>query len=61
MTYFWVWNQLLEKLDTFKYLDSILSFYESDWHVVDRNLHREQRKLVLSTVLLSVVPIGSLH
>ena len=54
-------NQVLEKLDTFKYLDRMLFFYVSDWYVVDRNLHIEQRKYVLSTVLLSVLPIGRLH
>ena len=56
-----MWNQVLDKVDTFEYLDRILCFYVSDWPVVDRNLHIEQRKLVLSTVLLFVVPIGRLH
>ena len=56
-----MWNQLLEKLDTFKYLDTILSFYDIDWHVVDQNLQREHRKWVLSKVLLSIVTIGLLH
>ena len=58
---FWVWNQLLEKVNTFKYLDMIMYFYESDWPEVDQNLQREQRKWFFSTVLLSVVPIGRLH
>ena len=44
-----------------KYLDRMMSFYDSDWPVVDRNLQREQRELVLSTVFLSFVPIGLLH
>ena len=58
---FWVWNQVLDKVDTFKYLDSMLYFYDSDWPVVERNLQREQIKWVLSTVLLYIVPIGRLH
>ena len=60
-TEFWVWNQVLEKLDTFKYLDMMLYFYEIEWPMVDRNLQIEQRKWFLSTVLLSVVSIGRLH
>ena len=61
MTEFWVWNQGLDKVDTFKYLDRMMYFYDSDCPVAKRNLQRDQRKLVLSTVLLSVVPIGRLH
>ena len=56
----WLWNQVLEKMDTFKYLDMILSFYDSDWTVVDRNLQIEQKKWVLSTVILYIVRIGRL-
>ena len=56
-----MWNQLIEKLDTFKYLDRILSFYDSDWPVVDRNIQIYQSKWVLSTFLLYVVPIGRLY
>ena len=56
-----MWNQVLEKVDTFKYLERMMKFYDSDWPVVDRNLQREHRKWVLRTVILSVVSIGRLH
>ena len=33
-------DQVLEKLDTFNYLDMMLSFYDRDWPVVNWNLHK---------------------
>ena len=36
--------QLIEKLDTFKYMVRMLSFDGSKWPVVDQNFHRAQRK-----------------
>ena len=56
-----MWNQVLKKVETIKYLDRMLCFYISDFPVAGFNLQREQIKWVLSTVLLSVVPIGRLH
>ena len=44
---------------TFKYLYKMLSFYDSDWPVVEQNLERDQSKWFLGMVLLSVVTIGS--
>ena len=61
MTEFWVWNQVLEKVETFNYLDRMLYFYDIGWHLVDRNLYREQSKWVLSKVLLYIVTIGRSH
>ena len=43
-TYFWAQEQVLEKVDTFNYLESILSLYDRDWPMVTQNLHRERRK-----------------
>ena len=39
----------------------MISFYESDWPIVYRNLQIYQRKWFLNTVLLYVVPIGCLQ
>ena len=61
MTESWVWNQVLEKLYTFKYLDRMISFYDSDWPVVDCNLERYQSKWFLSMVLVYFFMIGCLH
>ena len=58
---FWVWNQVLDKVDTFKYLERMIYFYDSDCPVVKRNLQREQSKWVLSKFLLSVVLIWCLQ
>ena len=43
-TEFWAQDQVLENLDTFKYLERKISFDKSDWPVVDRNLQRERSK-----------------
>ena len=40
ITEFWVWNQVLDKVDTFKYMDRMMFFDESDFPVVERNLQR---------------------
>ena len=61
MTESWVWNQVLEKVYTFKYMDRMISFYDSYWPVVERNLERDQSKWFLSVVLVSFFMIGCLH
>ena len=43
-------EQVIEKVDTFKYLDRMLYFEYSDWTAVDRNLHRAQRRWIRSPV-----------
>ena len=37
-------NEILEKVDTFKYLGWIVYFYDSDWTAIVNNLQREPRK-----------------
>ena len=49
---FRVYDQILDKMDTFKYPGQMLSFDEIYWTVVVRNLHRAQSKLGMFSYLL---------
>ena len=45
-------DQILEKVDEFKYLGRMMSFDDSDWPAIVWNLQREQRKWVWLSHLL---------
>ena len=49
---FRVYDQILDKMDTFKYPGQMLSFDEIYWTAVVRNLHRAQSKLGMFSYLL---------